>query len=114
MWAGPTFEYSMTMLPWSVEWFDSVAAASRSMVKVPLPRWRMPLGSALPWRTVTKGDPAGAALDCASRCQSNDSPSAFFETMSWYVFGSSAFDPGPQVQELSVQEVAGVLVTAST
>src|SRR4051794_6545305 len=84
------------------------------MVKVPLPRWRMPLGNAFPCRTVTKGEPAAAALDCASRCQSNDSPSGFLDTISWYVLGSRAFEPGPQVQEFSLHDVAGRLVTAST
>src|SRR5207237_9039280 len=79
MWAGPTFEYSMVILPWSVEWLSSVAAASRSMVRWPLPRWRMPLGSALPERMVTKAEPGD--LDWASRCQSNDFPSAFCETV---------------------------------
>src|SRR5256885_6689692 len=100
------------MEPRSVEWASSVAAASRSILKVPLPRWRMPLGVASPEMTVTKADP-GFDFDCASRFQWNDS-SAFFETVRRYVLGSSAFDPGPHVHESSVQVVAGRLVTAST
>src|ERR1043165_6402257 len=82
------------------------------MVKVPLPRWRIPLGVASPEMTVTKSDP-GFDLDCASRFQWNCS-SETLVTVSRYVLGSRAFDPGPHVQELSVQLVGGRFVTAST
>src|SRR5690349_17263943 len=82
------------------------------MVKVPLPRCRMPLGVASPEMTVTKAEP-GFDFACASRLQWNDS-SAFLETIRRKLLASSAFDPGPHVQEFSLQVVAGKLVTAST
>src|SRR5882762_8615481 len=53
------------------------------------------------------------AFDRPSRFQLNDA-SAACVTVSLYSFGSSAPEPGPQVQLLPVQLVGSVAVTAST
>src|SRR6266851_1306118 len=86
----------MSMVPWSVACPESWRALSRLMVKVPLPRWRWPLGTALPEMRVT------------------NEAFAVWVTVSLYSFGSSAPEPGPQVQLLVVQLVGSVAVTAST
>src|SRR5712671_1540687 len=53
------------------------------------------------------------AFERAPRTQSNE-PFAAWVTVSLYSFGSSAPEPGPQVQLLSVQLVGSVAVTAET
>src|SRR5713226_6931796 len=54
-----------------------------------------------------------SAFERAPRTQSND-PLAVWVTVSLYSFGSSAPEPGPQVQLFAVQLVGSVAVTAST
>src|SRR5690348_4306460 len=102
----------MSIVPWSVAWPDSCRALSRLMVKVPLPRCRWPLGTALPEISVMNCAEA-LAFERAASTQSND-PFAACVTVSWYSFGSRAADPGPQVQLLAVQLVGSVAVTAET
>src|SRR5712671_1314448 len=102
----------MSMVPWSLACPESWRALSRLMVKVPLPRWRWPLGMALPEMRVTNWAVA-FAFERAPRVQSNE-PFAASLTVSLYSFGSSAPEPGPQVQLLPVQLVGSVAVTAET
>src|SRR5438270_2067558 len=82
------------------------------MVKVPLPRWRWPLGTALPEMRVTNWAVA-FALERALSTQSKEAFVAWV-TVSLYSLGSSAPEPGPQVQLFSVQLVGSVAVTAET
>src|SRR6266852_4859855 len=96
----------MSMVPWSVACPESWRALSRLMVKVPLPRWRWPLGTALPEMRVTNWAVA-SAFERASSTQSNEA-FAVWVTVSLYSFGSSAPEPGPQVQLLVVQLVGTV------
>src|SRR5712671_581611 len=102
----------MSMVPWSLACPESWRALSRLMVKVPLPRWRWPLGMALPKMRVRNWAVA-FTFERAPRVQSNEAFAASV-TVSWYSFGSSAPEPGPQVQLLEVQLVGSVAVTADT
>src|SRR5438093_3702934 len=102
----------MSIVPLSVARPDSSPTLSRLMVNVPLPRWRWPLGTALPEIRVTKL-PVGFIFERPLRVQSKE-PAAFWVTTSWYSFGSRAPEPGPQVQLLLVQLVGSLAVTAAT
>src|SRR6266581_5615774 len=102
----------MSIVPWSVTCPEIWRALSRLMVKVPLPRWRWPLGTALPEMRVMNCAVA-SAFERPLSTQSNDA-SAPCVTVSLYSFGSSAPEPGPQVQLSAVQLVGSVAVTAST
>src|ERR1700704_2694242 len=102
----------MSMVPWSEACPEIWRALSRLIVKVPLPRGRWPLGMALPEISVMNG--AGAfAFERALSPQSKE-PLAVSVTVSLYSLGSSAPEPGPQVQLLAVQLVGSVEVTAET
>src|SRR5467141_1316628 len=103
----------MSMEPLSVAFPEIWRALSRLTVKVPLPRWRCPLGAALP-ETMVRNCAVAFALERAPSTQSNDALAACV-TVSLYSLGSRAPpEPGPQVQLFSVQLVGSVEVTAET